>query len=258
MNTRPTKLEQSPFIPGIIIGAVFFHASREPSELMGEQNELWNIEKTRRASRNQMLDIHARPRVSTLNPISESTKWQSSTVQGLWQQQSSRSKREKEVLNALSNIRHRLDTSYASNSAPAQAKLQRLSMSGTGTAAQAGAGGSSSPSLPKALFSIHSEVAHRGQDVGFQKAVMKMMKWNSKHMKLLLKILHDNKEKIKEQKEELSELKRMVEDSKEKMDTIRRTSQEDLLNKLETKEDTEGPVGPKGPRGPPGVDGMPG
>ena len=44
-----------------------------------------------------MLNIHARPRVSTLNPISESTKWQSSTVQGLWQQQSSRSKREKEV-----------------------------------------------------------------------------------------------------------------------------------------------------------------
>eukprot|EP00960_Hanusia_phi_P067459 766636-Hanusia_phi.AAC.8 len=230
--------------------------------------------RTRRASRNQMLDIHARPRISTLNPIAESTKWQSPSVQGLWQQQSSRAKREKEVLNALSSIRHRLDTRYSARAAPARAKLQRLSMNGANDAPRSQVGGTQdSPSLPKAVFSIRSEVAHRGQDVGFQKAVMNMMKWNSRHMKLLLRVLHENKEKIKKQKEELSELKQMVEDAKEKMDTTRRTSQEDLLNKLETKEDTEGPVGPKGqpgksgspgrdgedgPPGPPGMPGPPG
>ena len=82
-----------------------------------------------------------------------------------------------------------------------------------------------------------------------------MMDWNSKKMKILVKILNANRARIKKQEEALEDLKEMASASKDKMEDARRASKEDIEEKIHRKEDEEGPPGPRGKLGTPGIPG---
>ena len=109
--------------------------------------------------------------------------------------------------------------------------------------------------LPKPLVSIGTEVQARRNDAHFQQEVMRMMDWNSKKMKILVKILNANRARIKKQEEALEDLKEMASASKDKMEDARRASKEDIEEKIHRKEDEEGPPGPRGKLGTPGIPG---
>ena len=263
-------------------------------ELLSEQNELWDIAATQRASRHSMLDIPthaARSSAARLRARRARTSALASVpaAQGLWAAGQKYSNREKRVLQALSNIQSHLErgtlpprgsrgrqggsqwTDLVTTGADAGgAALKRAldAQPSTQLAAQALAGGDtgaegengegSDDSLPVPMLSIKDEMVHRKMDVGFQKNIQEMMAWNSKHMKALVKRLDETKEHIKEQEAELADLRTMAKSSKEKMDAVRVSSKTDLLNKIIDKEGEEGPVGIKGMTGElgkPGKDG---
>ena len=254
-------------------------------ELFGEQDELWRIERTRRASRHSMLDIpsHAdrQARTSALAAVGSAE----------WEAGQKYNNREAKVLRALSNIQSHLEKGARSprtnrGGQPSTQWTDLASASGTDAhalksavdadpstqlAAQALAGGDTTAvteggegdggdtsSLPVPMLSLRDEMGHRKLDVGFQNNIKEMMAWNSKHMKALIKQLDATKERIKDQEQDLSDLRSMVQSSKEKMNAVRLSSRIDILDKIENKEDQPGPRGIKGKTGKLGAPGKDG
>ncbi len=252
--------------------------------LLGEQNELWKIEQTRRAHRNEMLNLHSR----------DTTKDHSSNP-------SLRNRRIQGVLGALSRIRNRLKHAESEtlpesggvqalwqsqlqqrsgfwNHVEKQVKSRRDALMDIGPSlngppgefaliptqrAKRRARPPPAPApkqpedltLPKPLVSIDSERQARAKDSHFQQTIMRMMHWNSEKMKSLVKILNANRKRIEEQEETLKDLKDMASAAKEKMEDARRASKEDVEEKIHRKEDMEGPPGPRGKLGLPGTPG---
>jgi len=273
-------------LAGCCMALLRLRGARAPGagELLGEQNELWDIAATQRASRHSMLDIPthaARSSAARLRARKARTSALASVpaAQGLWSAGQKYSNREKRVLQALSNIQTHLehgtlsprgsrgrrlgsqwtDLAAAGSRGDGAAALKRATDAEPSTqlAAQALAGGNTGAegeaggedSLPVPMLSIKDELGHRKMDVGFQKNIQDMMAWNSKHMKALVQQLDDTKEHIKQQEAELADLKTMVKSSKDKMNAVRVSSKTDLLNKIIDKSDEEGPVGIKGKTG---------
>mmetsp|Transcript_48455 Transcript_48455/g.101234 ORF Transcript_48455/g.101234 Transcript_48455/m.101234 type:complete len:309 (-) Transcript_48455:1118-2044(-) len=252
--------------------------------LLGEQNELWKIEQTRRANRNAMLNLHSHDaiRVHSSNPSLHNGRIQgvlgalsrirnrlkhaesetSPETGALWQsQQQQRSGFWKHVEKQVKTRRDALmDIGPSLNGPPGEFALIPTKRSKRNRPLPAA---SPKPpeedlTLPKPLVSIDTERQARAKDSHFQQEIMRMMHWNSEKMKSLVKILNANRKRIQEQKETLKDLKDMASAAKEKMEDARRASKEDIEEKIHRKEDMEGPPGPRGKLGSPGINGLPG
>lgn len=251
-------------------------------DLLGEQNELWNIERTRRARRNQMLNIRshamvvlkpsAHPKIriqevlGALNRIRNRLERVSpnDNSQELWQAQNQRNQRSgfwRKVENQVKSRRDALmDIGPSLTGAPGEFALIPSS---NHKVRKYGIPPRNAPqqkpvdnSLPKPLVSIETERQARRNDAHFQQDIMRMMDWNSKKMKSLTRVLNANRERIEKQEEELEELKDMASASKNKMEDARRSSKEDIEEKIHRKENEEGPPGPRGKLGSPGIPGI--
>jgi hypothetical protein len=257
--------------------------------LLGEQKELWKIEQTRRAHRNEMLNLHSMndriARMHSSDPSlrnrriqgvlgalsrirhrlkhaeSERSPERTGGVQALWQSQlQQRSGFWNHVAKQVQSRRDALmDIGPSLNGPPGEFalipnKLSKKHSQGDPLPASA-AKPPDDLTLPKPLVSIDTERQARVNDAHFQQEIMRMMHWNSEKMKSLVQILNANRKRIQEQEETLKDLKDMANAAKDKMQDARRASKEDIEEKIHRKQDMEGPPGPRGKLGRPGVPG---
>jgi len=277
---RATVCSAALVVAVVAVGCIellWVDARARSGSLLGEQNELWNIEKTQRASRQSMLDIPTHAARLRARQARTTVLASVPSAQGMWQAGQKYANREKRVLQALSNIQSHLEkgrsprgsqgrlpesqwTDLASasgadgaaalkraNDADPSAQLAAQALAGGDTEGEETSGGDNE--LPVPMLSIKDEMGHRKMDVGFQNHIQEMMAWNSKHMKVLVKQLDETKEHIKHQEADLADLRTMVASSKDKMNAVRVSSKTDLLNKIINKGNDEGPTGIKGKTG---------
>jgi hypothetical protein len=245
--------------------------------LLGEQNELWKIEQTRRAHRNEMLNLHSHDTIpvrlsnpslrnrriqgvlgalsrirNRLKHAERETSPKTMGVQGLWQSQLQRRSGfwnhvEKQVKSRRDAL---MDIGPSLNGPPGEFAL--IPTKRVKHIARPPASAPSQPddlTLPKPLVSIETERQARAKDSHFQQSIMRMMPWNSEKMKSLENILNANRKRIQEQEETLKDLEDIASAAKEKMEDARRASKEDIEEKIHRKEDMEGPPGPRGKLG---------
>jgi hypothetical protein len=253
--------------------------------LLGEQNELWKIEQTRRAHRNAMLNLHSHDAtrvhspnhslhnrriqgvLGALNRIrnrlkhaeSETSPQKTGGVQALWQSQLQKRSGfwnhvEKQVRSRRDAL---MDIGPSLNGPPGEFALipSKRSKRSPPLPSSAPKPPEEDLTLPKPLVSIDTERQARAKDSHFQQEIMRMMHWNSEKMKSLVKILNANRKRIEEQQETLKDLKDMASAAKEKMEDARRASKEDIEEKIHRKADMAGPAGPRGKLGSPGING---
>mmetsp|Transcript_16253 Transcript_16253/g.44088 ORF Transcript_16253/g.44088 Transcript_16253/m.44088 type:complete len:280 (+) Transcript_16253:170-1009(+) len=253
---------------------------------MNEQNELWNIESTRRARNNQLLNLPAHDSI-ILHPVS-----------------TRRNRNVKHVIGALDRISSRLTSVYSKannvdaqqsllqsddkkkrsgfwKSAEERIKMGRDALASIGPSLTGPPGefawipGRSKPqpqpqpqpaapekpedlTLPKPLMSMSKEAEARRSDAHFQRKVVRMMNWNEHKMKILTALLKSNNARIKQEREDLADLREMARAAKEKMIEARQESKADVDEKIMDKKTEIGPMGPRGKLGTPGAPGRPG
>jgi hypothetical protein len=251
-------------------------------DVLDEQNELWNIERKRRATRNLMLHLPSHDAIVLHPMISKKREDRYQEVLGalhriknklragvkrshqessqlLWQSQQDRMKRSGFWKSVQKHVKVQkdslMDIGPSLNGPPGEFAL----IPSPPQKATSPNHVQSSPedlSLPKPIMSVDAELEARGKDTHFQKDVMRMMHWNQEKMKGLVELLNENKARIRQQLRDLDDLKEAVRAAKDKMAEVRRASKNDIEHKMNLKADEQGPAGSRGKMGKPGMPGI--